>query len=79
MSLKFSLRCRQVPRSSVGRASDYTMLRSVDRVQTLARGILSFLFLFWFSHHIFLLADNRSLISSYTDTFQAFPQDVKLT
>ena len=68
MTLKFSLSCQQVPCSSVGRASDCTMLRSVVRVQTLARGILSFLFLFWFSHHIFLLADNRSLISSYTKT-----------
>ena len=46
MNLKFDLGYWQVPRSSVGRASDRTMLRSVVRVQTLARGILSFLFLF---------------------------------
>ena len=46
MNLKFDLNYWQVPRSSVGRASDRTMLRSVVRVQTLARGILSFLFLF---------------------------------
>ena len=50
MSLQFYLRCWQVPRSSVGRASD-----PVVRVQTLARGILSFLFLFCFSHHFLSL------------------------
>ena len=64
----------QVPRSSVGRASDRTMLRSVVRVQSLARGNLSFLFLFSFSHHIFLLADNTSLISLYTDTYIIYLQ-----
>ena len=43
MTLKFNHTYRQVPRSSVGRASDRTMLRSVVRVQSLARGNLSFL------------------------------------
>ena len=43
-----SLRRWQVPRSSVGRASDRTMLRSVVRDQILARGILSFCFFFGF-------------------------------
>ena len=47
MSLKLSLRCRQV-RSSVGRASDRTMLQSVVRDQILARGILSFCVFFGF-------------------------------
>ena len=67
MTLKFPLKCRQVPRSSVGRASDRTMLRSVVRVQSLTRGILSFFFLIFvsfvscFSHHIFLHANNQPL------------------
>ena len=60
MSLQFYLRCWQVPRSSVGRASD-----PVVRVQTLARGILSFLFFFLFFSSFFILADNKSL---YVDT-----------
>ena len=59
MTLKFNLTYWQVPRSSVGRASDRTMLRSVVRVQSLARGtchfclLLFFLFFFFFS--IFLI------------------------
>ena len=68
MTLKFPLKCRQVPRSSVGRASDRTMLRSVVRVQSLTRGILSFFFFLifvsfvsCFSHHIFLPANNQPL------------------
>ena len=67
MTLKFNLTYRQVPRSSVGRASDRTMLRSVVRVQSLARGNLSFLYFpfFHFSHHIFLLPDNTSLTSFF--------------
>ena len=48
MTLKFRLRCRQVRRSSVGRVSDCTMLRSVVRVQAVARGIFSFGFLITF-------------------------------
>ena len=54
MTLKFPLKCRQVPRSSVGRASDRTMLRSVVRVQSLTRGILSFFF-FLFLFRLFLV------------------------
>ena len=67
MTLKFNLTYRQVPRSSVGRASDRTMLRSVVRVQSLARGNLSFLYFpfFNFSNHIFLLPDNTSLTSFF--------------
>ena len=67
MTLKFSQPYRQVPRNSVGRASDRTMLRSVVRVQSLARGNLSFLFLFFshFPQHIFLLAYNMSLMSIF--------------
>ena len=41
MTLKFSLSCRQVPRSSVGRASDCTMLRSVVMVQTQKQKLLT--------------------------------------
>ena len=48
MTLKFNLTYWQVPRSSVGRASERTMLRSVVRVQSLARGNLSFLSSFFF-------------------------------
>ena len=67
MTLKFNLIYRQVPRSSVGRASDRTMLRSVVRVQSLARGtchFCTFLF-FYFSNHIFLLPDITSLTSFF--------------
>ena len=75
MTLKFNLTYWQVPRSSVGRASDRTMLRSVVRVQSLTRGNLSFLssfffpffFFFHFSHHIFLLPDNTSVTSIFVD------------
>ena len=48
MTLKLNPSYWQVPRSSVGRASDRTMLRSVVRVQSLARGNLSFLSSFFF-------------------------------
>ena len=84
MTLKFNLTYRQVPRSSVGRASDRTMLRSVVRVQSLARGNLSFLssffflsffyFFFHFSHHIFLLPDNTSVTSIFVDTHIIYHQ-----
>ena len=49
----------------VGRASDRIMLRSVGRAQYLAWGNLSFFF--FFSHHIFLLIDNKSLMSLYVE------------
>ena len=46
-----------------------TILRSVVRVQSLARGNLSFfLLLLLFSCHIFFLTDNKYLISFYVDT-----------
>ena len=47
----------------VGRAFDRIMLRSVGRVQYLAWGNLSF----FFSHYIFLLIDNKSLMSLYVE------------
>ena len=50
----------------VGRASDRIMLRSVGRVQCLVRRSLSFLN-FFFSHHIFLLIDKKSLMPLYVD------------
>ena len=50
----------------VGRASDRIMLRTVGRAQYLAVGNLSFFFSF-FSHHIFLLIDNKSLMSLYVE------------
>ena len=53
MTLKFNITYRQVPCSSVGRASDRTMLRSVVRVQSLARGNLSFLYSFFFLFFFF--------------------------
>ena len=71
MTLKFNPSYWQVPRSSVGRASDRTMLRSVVRVQSLARGNLSFFSFFFlqhFFHHIFLLTDNKPLMSFFFDT-----------
>ena len=70
MTLKFNPSYWQVPRSSVGRASDRTMLRSVVRVQSLARGNLSFclFFLQHFFHHIFLLTNNKPLMSFFSDT-----------
>ena len=54
----------------MGRVSDRTMLRSVVRVQSLARGSLSFclFFLKHFFHHIFLLTDNKPLMSFFFDT-----------
>ena len=76
MTLKFNLTYRQVPRSSVGRASDRTMLRSVVRVQSLARGtchFCTFLF-FYFSNHIFLLPDITSLTSFFFDTHIIYHQ-----
>ena len=72
MTLKFSLPYRQVPRSSVGRASDRTMLRSVVRVQSLARGTCHFCLFFHFSHHIFLLAGNMSFMSLLFDTYNKY-------
>ena len=72
MTLKFSLPYRQVPRSSVGRASDRTMLRSVVRVQSLARGTCHFCLFFHFSHHIFLLAGNMSFMSLLVDTYNKY-------
>ena len=71
MTLKFSQPYRQVPRNSVGRASDRTMLRSVVRVQSLARGTCHFCF-FFFSHHIFLLAGNMSFMSLLVDTYNKY-------
>ena len=71
MILKFNLTYRQVPRSSVGRASDRTMLRSVVRVQSLARETCHFCF-FFFSHfpqRIFRLAYNMSLMSIFVDIY----------
>ena len=72
MTLKFSLPYRQVPRSSAGRASDRTMLRSVVRVQTQARGTCHFCLFFHFSHHIFLLAGNMSFMSLLVDTYNKY-------
>ena len=89
MALKFPLKCRQVPRSSVGRASDCTMLRSVVRVQSLTRGILSFfsfLFLFrlflvfliiFFSLLITNLFKSYILIRISLNRLRAFAQDLK--
>ena len=77
MTLKFNPSYWQVPRSSVGRASDRTMLRSVVRVQYLARGNLSFCLFFFlqhFFHHIFLLTDNKPLMSFFFDTHIIYHQ-----
>ena len=79
MTLKFNLTYRQVPRGSVGRASDRTMLRSVVRVQSLARGNLSFLsfFLsFFFSFFTSYLSPSRykSLMSLFVDTHIIYHQ-----
>ena len=65
MTLKFRLRCRQVRRSSVGRVSDCTMLRSVVRGQGSSPGAGNFFI--WFCHHIFFLADKMFSMSSCAD------------
>ena len=80
MTLKFNLTYRQVPRSSVGRASDRTMLRSVVRVQSLARGTchfcLSFFYLFFFSFFTSYPSPsrNKSLMSVVVDTHIIYHQ-----
>ena len=50
----------------VGRASDRIMLRSVGRHNTWRGETCHFFFIF-FSHHIFLLIDNKSLMSLYVE------------
>ena len=80
MTLKFNYTYRQVPRSSVGRASDRTMLRSVVRVQSLARGTchfcLSFFYLFFFSFFTSYPSPsrNKSLMSVVVDTHIIYHQ-----
>ena len=76
MTLKFNLTYRQVPRSSVGRASDRTMLRSVVRVQSLARGTCHFVFFFLqhLFHRIFLLTNDKPLMSFFFDTHIIYHQ-----
>ena len=77
MTLKFNLTYRQVPRSSVGRASDRTMLRSVVRVQSLARGTchfcLSILFFSFFTSYP-SPSRNKSLMSLVVDTHIIYHQ-----
>ena len=80
MTLKFNHTYRQVPRSSVGRASDCTMLRSVVRVQSLARGTchfcLSFFYLFFFTFFTSYPSPsrNKSLMSVVVDTHIIYHQ-----
>ena len=67
----FKIKCRQVPRSSVGRASDRTMLRSVVRVQSLTRGILSFFF-FYFCFVCFLFFSSYFFSRLITNLFKSY-------
>ena len=76
MTLKFNHTYRQVPRSSVGRASDRTMLRSVVRVQSLARGTCHFCLSFFFSFFTSYPSPsrNKSLMSVVVDTHIIYHQ-----
>ena len=81
MTLKSSLTCRQVPRSSVGRVSDRTMLRSVVTVQSLARGTCHFCLSFFFIFFIFSFftsypspSRNKALMSVVVDTHIIYHQ-----